>query len=153
MKKIILFNLIAISANGFGQEVISSQGEHYSGSSGSIEFTIGEPVVETVSDGNNDVTQGFHQTKLTVTAIEDHNTNFDVSIFPNPTSNYVQLNLEDYNGIQMHLYDVSGKLVTSQQLKNQVTKIDMSNLTFGNYIITLSNTDNTLIKSYKIIKQ
>jgi hypothetical protein len=46
------------------QEVVSAQGDSYSNTSGSIDFTIGEVVINTGTDGNNDITQGFHQTNL-----------------------------------------------------------------------------------------
>ena len=62
MKKLLLLGAIALSLNSLGQEVVSTQGDSYTNASGSIDFTIGEVVINTVTDGTNDLTQGFHQT-------------------------------------------------------------------------------------------
>ena len=47
--------LLSVSA----QEVVSTQGDSYSNASGSIDFTIGEVIITTGTDGTNDLTQGF----------------------------------------------------------------------------------------------
>ena len=72
MKKLLLLGLL-LPAVSFGQEVISSQGDSYSNASGSVDFTIGEVVIATGTDGNNDLTQGFHQTNWNFVGLEDHN--------------------------------------------------------------------------------
>lgn len=62
MKTIILFTLFMIlMISSYSQEVISTAGEHYENSNGSISWTIGEPVIETLESTNNYLTQGFHQ--------------------------------------------------------------------------------------------
>ncbi|MFB0961844.1 MAG: hypothetical protein QMB20_11635, partial [Flavobacteriales bacterium] len=43
------------------QEVVSTQGDSYSNASGSIDFTIGEVITATGTNGASDITQGFHQ--------------------------------------------------------------------------------------------
>ena len=55
--------LYSICPGVFCQEVISSAGEENSNSNGSVSFTVGEPVIITLSDVNNSerITQGFHQ--------------------------------------------------------------------------------------------
>ena len=63
MKKntLVLFSLFA-SLAVTAQEVISTQGESYSNASASIDFTIGEVIINTETAGTNVITQGFHQT-------------------------------------------------------------------------------------------
>jgi hypothetical protein len=53
-----LFAAISVSA----QEVVATQGDSYSNANGNIDFTIGEVIIATGTDGTNDITQGFHQT-------------------------------------------------------------------------------------------
>lgn len=67
--KSTLFFCVAISPIAFGQEVISTQGDSYSNGSGSLNFIIGEVVINTGSDGSNDITQGFHQTNWNFSSI------------------------------------------------------------------------------------
>ena len=52
------FASLAVSA----QEVVATQGDTYSNASANIDFTIGEVIIDTGTDGTNDLTQGFHQT-------------------------------------------------------------------------------------------
>ncbi len=92
------------------QEVISTQGDSYDNGTNTIDFTIGEPVIETVSDGSNDVTQGFHQTNLTITNIEDLDVNFSVNIYPNPTSDVINLTIEKYEKITFQIFDMGGEV-------------------------------------------
>ena len=51
------------------QEVISSAGAAFENSTGSISFTMGECITSTLSTTSYILTQGFHQTKLTIVDI------------------------------------------------------------------------------------
>ena len=59
----MLFSLFA-AISVYAQEVVATQGDSYSNTSGSIDFTIGEVITATGSNGAADITQGFHQTNL-----------------------------------------------------------------------------------------
>jgi hypothetical protein len=85
MKKytIVLFSLIAaISLSA--EKVVSTQGDSYSKASGSIDFTIGEVVINTGTDGTSDLTQGFHQTHWNFVRLQDFALNYEALIFLNP---------------------------------------------------------------------
>lgn len=56
---VLFFMLAAFSLTA--QEVISTQGDSYTNSNGTIDFTIGETVINTFTNGNTTLTQGFHQ--------------------------------------------------------------------------------------------
>ena len=103
MKKKTLLAGVFISSISLlsAQEVISTQGDSYDNGTNTIDFTIGEPVIETVSDGTNDATQGFHQTNLTITNIEDLDANFSVNIYPNPTSEVINLTTVSYTHLTL----------------------------------------------------
>ncbi|MBI9069504.1 MAG: hypothetical protein JEZ09_19565, partial [Salinivirgaceae bacterium] len=71
MKKFVLLLLgITLMAQTYAQSTISTCADHNETSAVSLSWTIGEAVIETVSDGTNTLTQGFHQSKLIITAIE-----------------------------------------------------------------------------------
>ena len=65
MKRIIITLFLIIPAITFGQsisrKVISSSGNHYEGTTGSISWSVGEIMISTYSSTNAIVTQGFHQ--------------------------------------------------------------------------------------------
>lgn len=151
-EKILPIGLFLLTASLSAQEVISSQGDSYSNGSHTLDYTIGEPVIETVSNGSNDLTQGFHQTKLVITKVEDVNIGLNVSIFPNPTSELVNLTMENYQGFTLHLFDVSGKLLQQSNLTDIKTTVSLDVYPKGSYMLSLTNKENKKIKTYQIIK-
>ena len=154
MRKNTLFaGLFLLSVALNAQEVISSQGDSYTNTSNTLDYTLGEPVIETVSDGTNDLTQGFHQTLLTIVGIEDLDVNFSVNIFPNPTAEIVNLNIEKFKGVTYHLFTVEGKLLAEAQLTEQLTTVNVGDYPKGTYLLTLSEKENKKIKTYRIIKK
>lgn len=152
-KKTLLVGLFVSSISLSAQEVISTQGDSYDNGTNTIDFTIGEPVIETVSDGSNDVTQGFHQTNLTITNIEDLDVNFSVNIYPNPAADFVNLSIEKYEKITFQIYDLGGKLVEESILTSTTTSVDVSEYPKGTYLLTLIQSDNKKVKTYKIVKK
>ena len=71
MRIIFLALLIIFQLSVFAQEVISNQGDSYNNGSNILDFTIGEPFTETLSDGTNNLTQGLHQTIITILSVKD----------------------------------------------------------------------------------
>lgn len=53
-----------LCAQSVSPEVISSSGDYFEGSNGSLSWTLGEIATETFSNGNNILTQGFQQPNM-----------------------------------------------------------------------------------------
>ena len=154
MKKLTVFTSIFLLTTVLSaQEVISTQGDSYSNINNTLDFTIGETVIANVTDGTNELTQGFHQSFLVITSLEDLDVSFSVNIFPNPTSEIINLNIEKYEGITFHLFDVAGKLLKEALVTEAKTTVTISNHPKGIYLLTLTQQDNKKIKTYKIIKK
>jgi hypothetical protein len=154
MKKQIIFaGLLLLSWGLRAQEVVPSQGDTYTNSSISMDFTIGEVIINTVTDGSNDLTQGFHQTSLIITNVEDLETNFLVNLFPNPTAEMVTLSIEKYQGVTYRLFDAIGKLLKEALVTESNTTVNVSDYPKGAYLLTLTEAENKKIKTYKIIKK
>jgi len=74
MKNYLLAILVltaSVSVKAQQLEVIATSGDFYENSSGSLSWTLGEVFIETLSETNFILTQGFQQSKLTLTAIND----------------------------------------------------------------------------------
>ena len=149
----LLVSLLLLSAGLSAQEVISSQGDSYVNANNSLDFTIGESVVVTVTDGTNTLTQGFHQTLLTITSVEDFDVNFSVNIFPNPTTERVNLKIEKFEGLTYYLFDVTGKLLKEAVVTEQHTVVEVSDYPTGTYLLKLAGKENKSLKTNKIIKK
>ena len=65
------FGALTLSLNSLGQEIVSAQGDFYTNASGSIDFTIGEVVINTGTDGTNYLPQVFHQMNWNFLGVED----------------------------------------------------------------------------------
>jgi hypothetical protein len=150
-KAFVLFSLFA-TITVSAQEVVSTQGDSYSNASGSIDFTIGEVVINTGTDGTNDLTQGFHQTNWNFLGVEDYAPNYEAIIFPNPTEEVLNIRTSTFENVTYTLYDAMGKLVLQDKLSSVQTPIQVSQLAPGAYSLTLNN-DTQKLKTFKLIKQ
>ena len=152
LKNTLLFFLLLTSVCVSAQEVVATQGDSYTNSSGSIDFTIGEVVINTGTDGSNDLTQGFHQTNWNFVSIEDHVPSYEAIIFPNPTSEILTIRTSTFENVTYALYDAQGKLVIQDKLSSVQTPIQVSQLAPGAYSLILNN-DAQNLKTFQLIKQ
>ena len=137
------------------QQLVSSAGEFYQNSSGSLSFSVGELSIETFSNSNNILTQGFHQTNLIAIAIKElKDLKFEIIVFPNPTKDFVLLKIpiENFTGLQYKIYDIHGKLLQNKILKENETEISFANFSPSTYFIKVSD-GNKVLKTFKIVKQ
>ena len=147
---LVLFSLLT-TLTVSAQEVVSTQGDSYSNASGSIDFTIGEVIINTGTDGTNDITQGFHQTNWNFVGLVDHAPNYEATIFPNPTEDVLNIRISTFENVTYTLYDAQGKLVIQDILSGEQTPIQVSQLAPGSYSLTLNNETQNL-KTFKLIK-
>lgn len=152
MKKntLVLFSLLSTLAVT-AQEVVATQGDSYSNGSGSIDFTLGEVIIATGTDGTNDITQGFHQTNWNFLGVEDFAPNYEAIIYPNPTEDLLNIRTSTFENVTYTLYDAQGKLVMQNILSAEQTPIQVSQLAPGYYSLTLTNETQNL-KTFKLIK-
>lgn len=143
--------LLGLSISLSAQEVVTTQGDSYSNSSGSISFTLGETVINTGTDGVNEITQGFNQTKWFFVSLEDHALDYGVSVFPNPTQDQLNIKTENSLNVSYTLYDSKGSLIYEDRLNAKLTTIEVSHLAAGNYSLVLYN-KKQILKTYKLIK-
>lgn len=147
---LIAFSLL-ITLTFTAQEVVSTQGDSYSNASSNIDFTIGELIIDTGTDGTNDITQGFHQTNWNFVGLDDNDPSYEATIFPNPTSELLNIRTSTFENVTYTLYDAQGKLILQDKLSAEQTPIQASQLAPGNYSITLTNETQNL-KTFKLVK-
>ena len=146
----MLFSLLATGTVS-AQEVVSTQGDSYSNASGSIDFTLGELIINTGTDGTNDITQGFHQTNWNFVGLDDNDPSYEATIFPNPTSELLNIRTSTFENVTYTLYDAQGKLILQDKLSAEQTPIQVNQLAPGSYSLTLNNETQNL-KTFKLIK-
>lgn len=153
----ILFATLIVFANAqtTTPEVISSAGDYFENSNLSVSWTIGEPITETHTAGTATITQGFHQGLYTIIAVEEQiPQGIIVNVYPNPTTDYVNVEIKNQNSNNFHiyLYDELGKLLISNRYEN-IMQINISEYAKATYFLKILNTENNTINSYKILKK
>jgi hypothetical protein len=138
------------------QESVNATGGNASSSGGSVSFSVGQVVYTTNTGSNGSVTQGVQQPFeiSVVTAIEQtKGINLSVSAYPNPTTNYLTLRIEEFeiSNLLYQLYDMNGKLLQNQIITGNQTSIVMSNLIPATYFVKVIQ-GNKELKTFKIIK-
>lgn len=79
--------------------------------------------------------------------IENNN---NVSIYPNPTTGYLNINNVDNSNI--YVYNVLGEVVASVNNSSNFVKLDLNNLSKGTYVVKIINNDSTITKQITLVK-
>ena len=105
-------------------------------------------VMMTIPCGCNTAMVTFWVTPLDITqTIENHN--LDISLFPNPTSDFITIEAEGLR--QVTLMDMSGKTLKRITTNGNTQRMDLSGLPSGMYFI-IANTENGQ-KKQSVIKR
>jgi uncharacterized surface anchored protein len=83
--------------------------------------------------------------------VEDFAPNYEATIFPNPTSEVLNIRTSTFENVTYTLYDAQGKLVMQDVLFAEQTPIQVSQLAPGSYSLTLNNETQNL-KTFKLVK-
>jgi len=149
IKLIIFFLGFSLGVNAQEQHVESSSGGQYFFSTGSMVWTVGEVVINTIQSPDNHITQGFNQSRIEFVGIEEHSLKVDINVFPNPTTDFININASKKT--KLSIYDMSQKLISQKALQKK-DKVDLSDLSSGTYILVFTKNNKT-IKTIKIIVQ
>lgn len=151
-----LFFLLSTSlqAQHLERQVTASAGDyHQAAGIGSLHWTLGETVTETLTSGSVRLSQGFHQLYvLAVNVDEPAEEVFSLKVFPNPASATVSIQTEHNEPLQWQLLDISGKLLRSQSLQAfGLQTIDLQVLPAGVYLLRATD-ERRLVRTFKIVK-
>ena len=142
-----LSTLNSIKAQTISAGTIASFAGSVNNSTITIDYSVGENAISTVSNATNCVTQGFLQPQLIIsTGIVEVNENNEVSVFPNPTTVFVLI--KSIEQVTWIIYDAMGKVV----LVGDYNKIETSQFASGVYYLEISNKKSENKKTIKLIK-
>ena len=112
---------IAFLLLGFGglhaQESPTATGGEATGTGGTASYSVGQVVYTTNTGTNGSVAQGVQQPYeiSTTVGINETTINLELSVYPNPTINYLTLKVEKTEGLTFQLYDLQGKVIESNR--------------------------------------
>ena len=126
------------------------------GAGGSSSYTIGQIVYTTDTGSNGSVAQGVQQPyEISVTAgVNQTAINLEMKVFPNPTTNYLQLKVESeaLESLSFQLIDLQGKVIENKKVVENHTTISMEALPKAIYFLNVTRNNQT-VKKFKVIKQ
>ncbi len=147
---VLLF--ISIASGTYAQELISTAGDIFSGTSLQIEWSLGETMIDSYGDGRILLTQGFHQPEL----IPVDKPDTLVKIYPNPFDLsffiYLDETESESNHFSIVLFDMGGRIVFAQDISMGLNEIQSEDIPDGIYFLKLFDAKSNMLKSVKVIK-
>lgn len=146
--------LPSATSQQFSHDVVSAGGDfHRNNNFGSLHWTIGEPVTETLSNSGFRLTQGFHQVYYYILT---HVANasvapINVKVYPNPTAEHAILEAPDAVGSLLEIRHISGQFLHQARIQSDKTDLDLSPYPAGMYLLTIVRKDG-LSYSFKLQK-
>jgi hypothetical protein len=154
---IILFVAFLLRFNtALAQETATGTGGDATGTGGTSSYSVGQILYTTNTGTNGSINQGVQQPYeiSIVTEIEEaKEISLSFSVYPNPTTDYLKINIGNYNpeNLIYQLFDVNGKLIETNKISNNETRVEMNNSSRGIYFLKIFNNNNEL-KTFQIVK-
>ncbi len=132
-----------------------ASGNDASGINGTVNSSVGQIDYTTKSSSAGSVAEGIQQPYeiFIITGIEEKEITLNISVYPNPTSETISLDLGsiDFEKMTYALFNLEGSLISQNFLIKKQTDIPLSGKAAGTYFIKVFNNKNE-IKVFKIIK-
>jgi len=144
----------SVKAQTTKPDIITTTGDYFSNvTTGSLSWTLGEPVIETYSGGGNILTQGFQQSRYNVTAVEDvTKPSVNIGVYPNPFASAFTISTDASNPLHARVIDLSGKVICEKNITTSQTQINLGTLSDALYLLKVYDNSGTIIKTFKLEK-
>jgi hypothetical protein len=137
------------------QQSVNTSGGNANGIGGTVSYSIGQVASTTISNNNGSVAQGVQQSyEIYTSGIKEQSTNIKLSTYPNPTSDFVLLEVvsDSNQKLTYQLIDANGKEVGNNIIAEKQTLIPMEKLENGIYLLNVSIDFKKQLQTFKIIK-
>jgi len=149
---LLSFNLVPLPA----QETIGTSAGNFTGTGGSVSYTIGQVAFSAFSATNGTVIQGVQQPyEISVITSAENSEEITLKwlVYPNPARSTIKLSIEsaDFDNMSCRLFDIKGNLIQDMKVEGEETEISLNNLTPSIYFLRVIKNQKEL-KTFKIIK-
>lgn len=158
MKQIFIFSLLFLSVViASAQSDFVPVGGIATGASGSVTYTVGQIAVQGAGNGDKSVLEGVQQPyEIQTVGVDDYpGITLDAVVYPNPTRNYVQLRISNFDipeqGLAAQLYDANGKLLEIYTVSDLLTQFDLSNYPTATYQLRVMD-GKRVMKTFRVVK-
>ncbi|OQB29893.1 MAG: hypothetical protein BWY08_01502 [Bacteroidetes bacterium ADurb.Bin174] len=148
--------LLGLGLTGLQAQIsVNATGGKATGGGGTVSYSVGQVVYTSNKGSGGTVDQGVqHAYEIFTTGINETTLNVSLTLFPNPTTESLTLQINGYNNdkLSYQLFDIQGKELSAGQIVAQQTLINMSSLSIATYFLNVVNQENKKVQSFKIIK-
>lgn len=155
----ILFLMLTYLHMDAQLQLVSTAGDRLTGQTMTLNFSMGEVAVGTLSSNQQKLTQGFYQPDYISTSTEDFQAG-QIQFYPNPVDQtlFIQLDrdIQANHEFEVILYDIYGKVIDHQILSaanGGDHRLDLGSYPSGIYLMYLQSRDKAIVATHKIIKQ
>ncbi len=142
------------------QSAIVSVGGDAQSNSGSVSYTVGQIAVESTANSNGSITvvEGVQQPyEIMTVGVDDYpQIALNAVVYPNPTENIAQLQLNGFeipaDGLRAILYDGNGKQLQSVTVTDDLTTFQIGQYATGTYYLEVRDGRRAL-KTFKIVRK
>ena len=156
IKKLLIATLLLGAFQAQAQEAVATAGGDASGTNGNVSYTVGQVVYTTNTGTTGSVAQGVQQPFeiQTVLGAENFNINLQLAVYPNPTTNWLQLEVRntDFANLSYQLFDLNGKMILNEKITAETSSIQMERLPAAIFLLKVVS-NNKEVKTFKIIKK
>ena len=143
-KPLIVFFLLNFSLSWSQKDFVTSGGDGKS-DQGSFSYSIGQILVMQMDTPGSSWSQPIslnHGVQQVFVSACEINQNITILATPNPTTGLVNVDIPNWNDVQLNIsvFDVLGKYILNKTINQRKTQLDLSRLSSGMYILTISDT-------------
>lgn len=143
--------IFSINAQSIERSVISSSGISNVQSGASLEWTLGELATETFFGQSVILTQGFQQSRVWFTSVEEIQP-LEIFVYPNPVNNVLVIEQPSAKTLQVELFNLTGKKLLNLKTEKRQHEIDLHFLPSSAYTLIVSDPDLFTQSIIKLIK-
>ena len=162
MKRITTFIvfLLCYAGAAFAQSAIVPVGGDAQSNGGSVSYTVGQIAVQTSANSNGSVSvaEGVQQPyEIQTVGVDNYPQIFlNAVVYPNPTENLAQLQLNGFEipsgGLRAILYDGNGKMLQNLTVSDDLTSFQIGHYATGTYYLEVRD-GKRVLKTFKVIRK
>ena len=153
-KYLIVISICLLNLHSRGQSitpsVVNSTGGSATVGNLVVDWNVGESMITTQSNGFI-VTNGQLQPVDQIISVEELNTSWNISVYPNPTRDEFVITSPSSGIYEGSLFDLTGKFI-SKQILMSTNRMDVRSLANGSYYLQVRNSTSQEFKTITLIK-
>lgn len=136
-KLILLLGVVFTCVEIHAQDAITVSGGNATGSGGSLSYSIGQVAYTNHTSSSYNLEKGVQRAyEIEVLSEENHDEDFLIRAFPNPTTDILQIDLPlRISFKELRLFSSDGRLVIQSNILTQNPRLALGHLPVGVYLL------------------